>query len=93
MSATATDTIRIFCKAKEAADPYEADVSPDLTVSEVIVGLNEEHYLPSLAAGERWRAMHLRTNNDIPPNQKLNVAGVKDGDQIEFMRDSHGAGA
>jgi len=93
MSVVATDTIRIYCKAKEVTDPYEAEVAPDLSVNELITGLNEERYLPSLAAGERWRVIHMRTNTDLTPNAKLDVSGVRDGDQIELLRDSHGAGA
>lgn len=93
MSQTAaeTDTIHIFCKAKEVADPYEADVAPDLSVSELIAGLNEESYLPQLAAGERWRVLHPKTNSDLTPSSRLEQNGVEDGDQIEFIRDSHGA--
>lgn len=90
-TATETDTIHIFCKAKEAADPYEADVVPDLSVTELITGLNEESYLPQLAAGERWRVLHPRTNSDLTPNARLDQSGVLDGDQIEFIRDSNGA--
>jgi hypothetical protein len=93
MSATATDTIRIFCQAKEVNDPYEADVAPDLSVNELIAGLNEERYLPSLASGERWRVVHMRSDSDLPPNAKLDRSGVKDGDQLDFIRDSHGAEA
>jgi hypothetical protein len=93
MTATATETIRIYCKAKEVTNPYEADVVPDLAVSELISGLNEERYLPALAAGERWRVLHARTNSDLTPNARLNQSDVRDGDQLEFLRDSHGAGA
>ena len=93
MTATATDTIRIYCKAKEVTNPYEADVVPDLAVSELIAGLNEESYLPTLAAGERWRVLHARTNSDLTPNSRLNQSDVRDGDQLEFLRDSHGAEA
>ncbi len=89
--AAETDTIHIFCKAKEVADPYEADVTPDLSVSELIAGLNEESYLPQLAAGERWRVLHPKTNSDLTPSSRLEQSGVEDGDQIEFIRDSHGA--
>lgn len=91
MTATATETIRIYCKAKEATDPYEADVVPDLSIAELITGLNEESYLPALAAGERWRVIHPSSNSDLTPNAKLDQSGVKDGDQLEFLRDSHGA--
>jgi hypothetical protein len=91
MSTTATETIRIYCQAKEAPDAYEADVVPDLTVTELIAGLNEENYLPALAAGERWRVLHVRTNTDLTPNARLDQSKVADGDQLEFLRDSHGA--
>jgi hypothetical protein len=91
MTATATDTIRIYCKAKERTAPYEADVVPDLSVTELISGLNEENYLPTLAAGERWRVVHGRTHADLTPNSRLNESDVKDRDQLEFHRDSHGA--
>jgi hypothetical protein len=91
MTATATDTIRVFCHAKEKQDVYEADVVPDLSVTELIAGLNEAEYLPQLAAGERWRVLHARTDSDLPPNAKLGPSGVEDGDQLELLRDSHGA--
>jgi hypothetical protein len=91
MAQTATDTITVFCKAKEVVDPYEAEVVPDLTVTELIAGLNEDNYLPALAAGERWRVVHIRSNSDLTPNSGLEAGGVKDGDQLEFIRDSHGA--
>lgn len=91
MTATATDTIRVFCKAKEKQDVYEADVVPDLSVTELISGLNEAEYLPSLAAGERWQVLHARTDTNLPPNAKLGPSGVEDGDQLELLRDSHGA--
>ena len=93
MTATATDTIRIYCKAKEVTDPYEADVAPDLSISEVTAGLNEANYLPALAAGERWRVVHVRSDSDLTPNAKLDRSDVRDGDQLEFLRDSHGAAA
>jgi hypothetical protein len=93
VSTIATDTITIYCKAKEVTDPYEAVVAEDLAISELIAGLNEEGYLPALAAGERWRVLHLRTNSDLPPSARLDQRNVKDGDQLEFMRDSHGAKA
>jgi hypothetical protein len=93
MSTTAADTITIFCKAKEATDPYEADVVPDLAINELIAGLNEESYLPALTAGERWRVIHMRTNSDLPPNARLDQRDIKDGDHLEFIRDSHGAGS
>ena len=91
MSTTAVDTIRIYCQAKERTQAYEADVAPDLSVNEVIAGLNEAEYLPDLAAGERWRVVHLRTNSDLTPSAKLDASDVKDGDQLEFLRESHGA--
>lgn len=88
-----TGTIRVFCHAKETQRVYEADVVPDLSVSELIAGLNEASYLPQLAAGERWRVLHARTDSDLPPNAKLGPSGVEDGDQLELVRDSHGAEA
>lgn len=90
-TAAETETIHVFCKAKESADPYEADVATDLSISELIAGLNEENYLPQLAAGERWRVLHPRTNSDLTPSSRLAQSEVEDGDQIEFIRDSHGA--
>lgn len=92
MSATATDTMRIYCMAKERTAPYEADVVPDLSVTELIAGLNEEEYLPQLAAGERWRVVHSRLERDLPPNARLDQSDVVDGDKLEFLRDTHGAG-
>jgi hypothetical protein len=91
MSTTALDTIRIFCKAKEVTESYEADVAPDLAVTELVAGLNGESYLPALAAGERWHVIHVETDAELPPNGKLDEHGVKDGDQLEFLRASHGA--
>ena len=64
-----------------------------MTVTEIIGGLNEAHYLPALAGGERWRVLHLRTDSDLTPNTRLDDSGVEDGDQLEFLRDSHGADA
>jgi hypothetical protein len=92
MSATATDTIRIYCKAKEVTESYEADVAPDLAVTELIAGLNEDEYLPTLAAGERWHVIHVATDTELAPNAKLDEHGVKDGDHLDFLRASHGAG-
>ena len=92
MSATALDTIRIYCKAKEVTESYEADVAPDLAVTELIAGLNSENYLPALAAGERWHVVHVPTDVELPPNGKLDEHDVKDGDQLEFLREHHGAG-
>ena len=89
----ANGAMRIYCKAKECPDVYEADVAPDLAITELIAGLNEDEYLPGLAAGERWRVVHARTDDDLPPSSKLQERGVKDGDQLDFLRDSHGAGA
>jgi hypothetical protein len=93
MSTTATGTIKIFCRAKEKADSYEAEVVPDVTVAEIITGLEEDDYLPALAAGERWRVVLGRTRTDLPPSVRLDEQGVKDGDQLDFVRDSHGAWA
>ncbi len=47
--------------------------------------------MPQLAAGERWRVLHPKTNSDLTPSSRLAQSGVEDGDQIEFIRDSHGA--
>lgn len=91
MTATATDTIRIYCNAKEVTGDYEAEVVPDLAVTELIAGLNEDNYLPALAAGERWHVIHTRTENEIPPNATLERHDVKDGDHLAFERASHGA--
>lgn len=91
MTATAIDTIRIYCKAKERTLPYEADVSPDISVTEIIRGLNEAEYLPALAGGERWLIVHGATGDELPPNARLEDSGVKDGDQLEFLRRTHGA--
>jgi hypothetical protein len=91
MPATALDTIRIYCKAKEMTESYEADVAPDLAVTELIAGLNKERYLPALAAGERWTVVHIETDTEVPPNGRLDEHEVKDGDQLEFLRASHGA--
>ena len=88
---TATDTMRIFCKAKEAQDPYEAEVAPDISVSELVKGLNDVRYLPALAAGERWSVLHVRSSGSLTPNAKLDESDVEDGDLLEFSRDSHGA--
>jgi len=93
VTATAVDTIRIYCKAKERTLPYEADVAPDISVREIISGLDDADYLPALAAGERWRIVHARTNDELAANARLNESGVEDGDQLDFLRDSHGAGA
>ncbi len=92
MTATATDTIRIYCKAKEMTENYEADVVPDLAITELIAGLNEDDYLPALAAGERWHVIHVATDEEIPPNATLEQHDVKDGDHLDFVRASHGAG-
>jgi hypothetical protein len=92
MTATATDTIRIYCKAKEVTENYEADVVPDLAITELIAGLNEDDYLPALAAGERWHVIHVSTDEELPPNATLEQHGVKDGDHLDFVRASHGAG-
>jgi hypothetical protein len=87
----ANGSIRIYCKAKECREPYEADVAPDHAITELIAGLNEDEYLPGLAAGERWRVVHARTEEDLPPSAQLHDREVKDGDQLDFLRDSHGA--
>jgi hypothetical protein len=92
MTATATDTIRIYCKAKEMTETYEADVVPDLAITELIAGLNEDDYLPALAAGERWDVIHVTSGQEIPPNARLEQHDVKDGDHLDFVRASHGAG-
>jgi hypothetical protein len=84
MTTISTDTITIFCRAKEASDAYEAEVAPDLSVRELVIGLNEDRYLPNLAAGERWRVVHARTNSDLTPSAKLDQSSVKDGDQLEL---------
>ena len=84
MAATALDTIRIYCKAKESTDSYEADVVPDLAVTELIAGLNEVSYLPALAAGDRWHVLHRAANTEIPPNGKLVDYEVQDGDQLRL---------
>ena len=91
MTEIATDTIHVYCHAKEKQDVYEADVVPDLSINELIAGLNEAGYLPQLAAGERWSVLHTRTNSGLPLNAKLGPSGVKDEDQLELLRDSHGA--
>jgi hypothetical protein len=91
MAATALDTIRIYCKAKEVTESYEADVAPDLAVTELVVALNEERYLPALVAGERWTVIHVETDTEVPPNGRLDEHVVKDGDQLAFVRASHGA--
>jgi hypothetical protein len=91
MTATATHTIRIYCKAKEVTGDYEADVVPDLAITELIAGLNEDSFLPALAAGERWHVIHVPTSNELPPNATLAQHEVKDGDHLNFERASHGA--
>jgi glucose/arabinose dehydrogenase len=91
VSTTATDMIKIFCQAKEVQDEYEAEVAPDLTVAELIAGLETESWLPRLAAGERWTVKHNRTGTQLTPNSRLDESGVKDGDQLEFIRATHGA--
>ena len=93
MTTVAADTIRVFCKAKEVDSTYDATVAADLRVAELIDGLNEASYLPALANGERWNVVHQRSNNELTPNAKLNESGVEDGDQIDFIRATHGAEA
>ncbi len=93
MSATALDTIRIYCKTKEQSESYEADVALDLAVTELLAGLNDDRYLPELAAGERWDIVHVPTGTGLPPNGKLDEYDIKDGDQLDFVREHHGAGA
>jgi hypothetical protein len=93
VSNTATQTLTIYCQAKEKSDPYQADVVPEITVKEVVEGLDAESYLPNLAAGERWRVVHARTDSELTPNVELGRSGVRDGDQLLFTRDSNGAGS
>lgn len=91
MTTTEIDTIRVYCHAKEKQDVYEADVVSDLSVTELIAGLDEAGYLPPLAAGDRWDVLHARTDSHLPPNAKLGPSGVEDGDQLELLRATHGA--
>src|SRR4051794_3060299 len=91
VSTTATETITIYCKAKEKNDPYEADVVPEITVKEMIDGLDTEGYLPALASGDRWRVLHARTDSELTPNSELGRSGVRDGAHLVFTRDSNGA--
>lgn len=93
MTAIATRTLRVYCKAKEAQGVYEADVVPDLSVTELVAGLNEADYLPALASGERWEVVHKQTGDRLAPNHTLAESGVQDGDDLDFTRAMHGAEA
>ncbi len=83
------DTIRVSCKAKEVQASYEADVSPDITGQEIVEGLDDDGYLPILAANERWTVIHPRSGNEITGT--LKDVGARDGDQIILDRQTHGA--
>ena len=93
MAATALEvghgTIRVSCKAKEVQASYEADVPLDITAQEIVEGLDEDRYLPSLSANERWIVVHPRTGNEITAT--LKDIGARDGDQIILERQTHGA--
>jgi hypothetical protein len=81
----------VSCKAKEVQASYEADVPLDITAQEIVEGLDEDGYLPSLSANERWIVVHPRSGNEITAT--LKDVGAQDGDQIILERQTHGAGA
>jgi hypothetical protein len=83
------ETIRISCKAKEVQASYEADVPLDINAQEIVTGLNDENYLPSLAANERWIVVHVRSGREVTAT--LKDVDAQDGDQLILDRQTHGA--
>lgn len=85
----AADTIRVSFKAKELQASYEADTPLDITGEEIVASLDEEEYLPSLVANERWVVIHGRSGTEVTAT--LKDVGAQDGDQIILDRQTHGA--
>jgi hypothetical protein len=85
-------TINVRCEYKASTDAFEADVVPDIRCNEVIVGLIQDGYLDALRPGERYRVIVRRTDHDLLPSEMLTEAGVVDGDVLDILLESHGAG-
>lgn len=85
--------LRVLFESCELASTYEADVSPAMTAAEVVsslVGPATNSWLGSLAPGEAYRLVLLRTGEEIADT--LAAAGAKDDDRILVTRVAHGAG-
>jgi hypothetical protein len=88
----APQTIKVRCNYRVRPDTYEADVAPDLRREELVAGLVQAGYLEAAHPGEIYHVTVRRTDRDLAPNEPLDRAGVEDGDELEIVGLTHGAG-
>lgn len=85
------DRMTIECTHPRTSERFVAEVLPQATGNQVVLGLVKAGFLETPPAGRPYKPVVDRTGKEIPPNMTLEAAQVEDGEIVAILQPGQGA--
>jgi hypothetical protein len=86
-----SDPLTIECTHPRTSERFVAEVLPQATGNQVVLGLVNAGFLETAPPGRPYKSVVDRTGKEIAPNMTLEAAQVQDGDVLAILQPGQGA--